>query len=320
MNKKFFQNKKIVITGGNGFFGKHIQEKLKSSNAKVFIPDRNSGLDFRRYEDCTDYFNQTKPDIVINCAANQGGIGFHKGRQADLYMDNVLMGNFLLKAAYENGVKKFINIVAGCSYPGYTEKEELKEDEYWDGEIHDSIYSYGFARKTSVVYGKALFQQYGFSSIHLIFANMYGPGEHFNPEQSKALAAMIKKIYEAKKDNKPFVEIWGTGKPIRDWLYVKDGAEAVLLATENYNDISPLNIGSGSGISVTDLATTIKNIIGYQGEFKYNTDKPDGAMKKIFSVEKMNKELNWVPTTTLEQGIKETIDWFDKNYEYAIKN
>lgn len=149
---------------------------------------------------------------------------------------------------------------------------------------------------------------------------MYGPGEHFNPEQSKALAAMIKKIYEAKKENKPFIEIWGTGKPIRDWLYVKDGAEAVLLATEIYNDISPLNIGSGSGISVTDLATTIKNIIGYQGEFKYNTEKPDGAMKKIFSVEKMDKVLNWLPTTTLEQGIKETIDWFDKNYEYAIKN
>jgi len=320
MNNNFFNNKKIVITGGNGFFGKHLQDKLKSTEAKVFIPDRGTGLDFRKYKDCTEYFKQTKPDIIINCAANQGGIGFHKGRQADLYMDNILMGNYLLKAAYENEVDKFVNIVAGCSYPGYTEKEELKEDEYWDGEIHDSIYSYGFARKTSVVYGKALFQQYGFNSIHLIFANMYGPGEHFNPEQSKALAAMIKKIYEAKKENKPFIEIWGTGKPIRDWLYVKDGAEAVLLATEIYNDISPLNIGSGSGISVTDLATTIKNIIGYQGEFKYNTEKPDGAMKKIFSVEKMDKVLNWLPTTTLEQGIKETIDWFDKNYEYAIKN
>ncbi len=320
MNKEFFQNKKIVITGGNGFFGKHIHEKLKLTEAKIFIPDRKTGLDFRRYEDCLNYFKETKPDIVINCAANQGGIGFHKGRQAELYMDNLLMGNFLLKAAYETGVKKFVNIVAGCSYPGYTEKEELKEDEYWDGEIHDSIYSYGFARKTSVIYGKALFQQYGFKSIHLILANMYGPGEHFNPEQSKALAAMIKKIYEAKRDNLPYIEIWGSGKPIRDWLYVKDGAEAILRATEIYNDISPLNIGSGFGISVTDLATTIKKIIGYEGEFKYNLEKPDGAMKKIFSTKKMEKELNWLPTTSLEQGIKETIDWFDKNYEYAIKH
>jgi GDP-L-fucose synthase len=314
----YFKGKKIVVTGGNGFFGSHIVDCLRKVKCKILIPRTKDGIDFRKYRDCFFYLNKVKPDLVINCAANQGGIGYHNGRQADLFMDNILMGTYLMSASQKVGVKKFINIVAGCSYPGYLDRGEMNEKDYWNGWLHDSIFSYGFSRKASTVYGLALKKQYNFNSIHLIMANMYGPGEHFNPEQSKALAGLIRKIYEAKKKKLPTVEVWGTGKPIRDWLYVKDGAEAVLRAASIYNEVDPLNIATGVGISVSKLAETIKSVIGYNGKLIYNTEKPDGALHKIFGIKKMRKVLNWTPKTTLKMGVKETVKWFDENYKQAV--
>lgn len=314
----YFSDKRIVIPGGNGFFGSHIVETLKKVPCEIFVPKTKEGIDFRKKEDCFAYLQKTNPDIVINCAANQGGIAYHVGKQADLFMDNLLMGSYLMLASQQLGVAKFVNIVAGCSYPGYLEKEEMNETDYWNGWLHDSIFSYGFARKASTVFGLALKKQYNFNSIHLIMANMYGPGEHFNPEQSKALAGLIKKIYEAKKKGLPTVEIWGTGKPLRDWLYVKDGAEGILRATSQYDDITPLNIATGVPVSVIELAETIKKVIGYKGKFIYNISRPDGALHKIFGIHKMKKVLGWVPQTSIEKGIKETVTWFDKNYEHAI--
>lgn len=314
----YFKNKKIVIPGGNGFFGKHIREKLKEVDCEVFVPKTSDGIDFRRKEDCVSYMSIVCPDIVINCAANQGGIGYHHGKQADLFMDNILMGTFLMQASCQVGVKKFVNIVAGCSYPGYVTSNEMNEEDYWNGKIHESIFSYGFSRKASTVYGLALEKQYNFNSIHLIMANMFGPGEHFNPEQSKALAGLIKKVYEAKKKKIPSIEIWGSGKPIRDWLFVKDGAEAILRAAALYNEVEPLNIATGIGISVTELAEIIKKVAKYKGTFVYNKSKPDGAMHKTFGIHKMKKILRWYPQTTIEEGIKQTYTWFEKNYKTAI--
>lgn len=317
---KYFERKKIVVAGGNGFVGSHLVDKLRKIKCEILIPRTRDGIDFRKYENCFSYLDRAKPNIVINCAADQGGIGYHGGRQADLLMKNMRMGLNLLEAAQVLCVEKFVNIVAGCSYPGYLEKAELNEDDYWNGELHESIFSYGFPRKASVAYGKALAMQYGFNSIHLIFANMYGPGEHFNHKQSKALAALIRKFYEAKKYNKPTVEIWGTGRPIRDWLYVKDGAEGILIAAAKYNKVEPLNIASGTGISVKDLAEKIRDIVNYKGKLVYNVNKPDGALKKTLGIKKMKKELNWTPKISIEQGIKETLAWLDKNYNYAINH
>lgn len=315
----YYKNKKIVIPGGNGFLGSHVADQLKAVPCEIFIPKRKDGIDFRKYEDCKSYLGKIKPHVVINCAANQGGIAYFVNRQADIFMDNMLMGNFLMEASQKVGVNKFINIVAACSYPGYLQKEEMIEEDYWSGKVHESIFSLGFPRKASTVYGLALKKQYNFNSIHLIMANMYGPGEHFNPQQSKALGAMIRKIYEAKENKTPEVEIWGTGKPIRDWLYVKDGAEGILVAGAKYNDIEPMNISTGVGISITKLAETIKNVIGYKGKFIYNATKPDGALNKIFGIAKIKKELKWAPKTSIITGIKETAEWFSKNYKTAIK-
>jgi nucleoside-diphosphate-sugar epimerase len=314
----FFKNKKIVVPGGEGFFGMHLVPKLKKLGAYVFVPKHNSPWDFRKSNHCKKLFEQNKFDLVINLAANQGGIGYHKGRQAELYHDNMLMGMHLLEEACVAKVPKFINVVAGCSYPGYLEKEELNEDDYWNGAVHESIFSYGLPRKISVSHGLALKKQYGFNSIHLIYANMYGPGEHFHPEQSKALAGMLLKFYQAKKENLPFVEIWGSGKPVRDQLYVKDGVEGLLKAAELYNEVEPLNIASGVGKSIAHLAETIKNIIGYKGKIFYNKNKPDGAMKKVFGIKNMRSKLNWQPSTPLKKGIKETLKWLKNNYDYAI--
>jgi GDP-L-fucose synthase len=320
MLKIDFLSKKIMIAGGGGFVGTHLQNRLRQTKCKLYIPRTKDGIDFRKWRHTFEYIAKIKPEIIINCAAFQGGIGFHEGKQADLFWDNIQMGMNLMRAAQENKVKKFVNIVAGCSYPGYLEKEELAEEDYWNGKLHETIFSYGFSRKTSVVFGQALKRQYGFNSIHLIMANMYGPGEHFNPFQSKALAGMIKKFYEAKKNKLPSVEIWGTGKPVRDWLYVKDGAEGILEATEKYDEIEPLNIASGHGITIKRLAETIKKIVGYKGNIIYDITKPDGALKKTFSVKKMMEVLGWKPKTPLEMGIKETVEWFEKNYEYAVSH
>lgn len=314
----YFKGKKIVIAGGHGFFGSYIKNRLQKVKCQILVPETKNGIDFRKHEDCISYLSITRPDIVINCAAQQGGIGYHAGKQADLFLDNTMMGLYLMFASQLAGVKKFVNIVAGCSYPGYLNNKEMNEEDYWNGWLHDSIFSYGFARKASTVYGLALKKQHNFNSIHLIMANMYGPREHFNPEQSKALAGLIKKIYEAKKGKLKTVEVWGSGKPIRDWLFVKDGAEAVLRATALYNDIAPLNIATGIGVSISKLAKTIKEIIGFKGKLVYNTSKPDGALHKIFGIKKMKKILNWVPPTSIEEGIKETVIWFSKNYKKAI--
>ena len=312
--KKSLKGKRVAIPGGTGFFGSHIVDKLKRLGVNVDVP-RRPDYDFRKKKDALRYFKKVKPQIVINCAAFQGGIGFHSGKQADLFMDNLLMGSYLMEAAQKTGVKKFVNIIAGCAYPGYLDKGIMDEGDFWSGDLHDSIFSFGFARKASVVLGNALKKQYGFNSIHLVYANMYGPWDHFDPERSKALAALLRKIYEAKKSGSSQVEIWGTGRPIRDWLYVKDGVKGAIRAAEVYDSIEPLNIATGRGVSVTQLANAIKKAVGYTGTFKYDTEKPDGAMKKIFGIKKMKKELGWMPTTSLGQGIRETVDWFERNYK-----
>lgn len=311
------KRKKVAVTGGTGFFGSHIVDRLRENKVNVSVPQR-SVYDFRRKDDCLKFFKRTKPQIVINCAAIQGGIGYHEGRQADLFWDNMVMGCYLMKSAQETGVEKFVNIIAGCAYPGYLDKPVMDEKDFWSGEVHDSIFSYGFSRKASIVYGKALFKQYNFRSIHLVYANMYGPRDHFDLDKSKALPALIRKVYEAKKEGKSEVEIWGTGKPLRDWLYVKDGVEALIRATQMYDDIEPLNIATGQGVSIKKLAQEIKKAVGYKGKFVYNTERPDGAMKKVFSVKKKKEILQWLPQVTIEQGIRETVEWFDQNYETAI--
>ncbi len=310
-----YDHKRIVVAGGSGFLGSRIVNRLYNYNCDVFIPSRKDGLDFTKSTDCLQYLGEVRPDIVFNCAAHQGGIKYQKGREGTIYLDNLLMGTFLMDAACKSNVKKYINVVAGCSYPGYLTDEVMDEAVYWNGPLHESVLNYGFTKKAQVVQGWTFAKQYDFNSIHLLLANMYGPGDHFEPDRSHGLAALIMKFYVAKKSNLASVEIWGTGRPIREWLYVEDAAEGIIRAGDKYNEVDPMNIAVGSGLSISELADLISKILDYKGSLVYKTDMPDGAMKKVLGISRMKAKLNWTPPTSLEIGIKKTVDWLDANYD-----
>ena len=262
-----------------------------------------------------DYFEKVKPKIVIHCAAHVGGIAYNALHPVEVFYDNTNIGLNVVKACLESGVKTFINVMPNCTYPG--EMDEYEESKWWDGPMHLSVLTYGLPRK--MLWGAcfAYCQKYPeFKPIHLILPNMYGPGDHFEIVRSHALGALISKIVDAKINGKKTVNIWGTGKPIREWLYIKDGAMAIIKTLDNIDKFEPneiMNIGVTKGISIKELAELIKQIVGWNGEFNYQTEKPDGAMKKILVSEKMRSKLNWSPPTNIKNGIQKTIEWYMKN-------
>lgn len=307
------KNKRIVITGGGGFLGGHIVSELgKKGFQNIDIPRTKDGSDFRILENVLSYFSRKKPEVVFNCAAHQGGIWYDAQYPGQIYYDNLVMGANTMEAARRAGVEKYINIVAGCSYPGEYEGGVMKEEIYWNGPLHPSVVTYGITKKVQTVQGMVYKKQYGFRSVHIILTNMYGPGDHFEPDRSHALGALIRKFHEAKINNKPDVEIWGTGKPIREWLFVEDAAKGIVLAAERYDEVEPFNMGTGIGHSITELANIIKEIINYKGEIKYDTSKPDGAIKKVMDITRMKTILQWIPKTDIRDGIGKTYEWYLK--------
>ena len=306
---------RILVTGGTGFLGSNVVEILKSSNFEVYSCSRREGIDILNYKSFKDFIDKTHPEMVIHCAAHVGGIAYNRLHPTEVFEDNVGIGLNVAKACYESGINNIINIMPNCVYPGHL--EEYEESKFWDGPIHESVLTYGLPRK---LFWGACFAYWQknpkFKAVHLIYPNMYGPYDHFEIIRSHALGAFISKIVDAKRQGKKTVEIWGTGKPIREWLYVKDGAEAVVKTIENMdkfaaNDI--MNIGVTKGISIKDLANLIKDIVGWDGKFVFQTEKPDGAMKKILVAKKMKDILNWEPSTKLKVGIKDTIEWYQEN-------
>lgn len=314
---QYFNNKKILITGGSGFLGRHIIERLKNCNCEILAP-RKKECDFIYRWQAKNYLEEHRPDIVLHLAAYYGGLKIHDQYPAKIFYENLMMNTNLMHYSFESGVKKFVSMGSDCSYPGYMNKEILTEEDLWAGPVHQTTQNYGYLKKMNSVMGWTYKKQYGFNSIHLILTNMFGPGDKFDPLSSHVVAALIKKFVEAKKDNLPSVEIWGTGKPTRQFLYVEDAADGILLATEKYNSTEPMNLSTRLGArTIGELAETIKKISGYEGELIYNTQKPDGQMKKILDVSKMIGELGWEPKTSLEDGLKKTIEWYFNNKEKA---
>jgi len=217
-----------------------------------------------------------------------------------------------MEAARLGGVKKVVQIGTACSYPGHLENL-LAEEHFWDGPPHETVWNYGLTKKMMSVQGWAYKKQYGLDSIHLILTNLYGPGDSFNPDRSHVAAALVRKFVEATLDGRTSVEVWGTGRPVREFLYVEDCADAILLATERYEDLTPMNIASGAGISIRDLALLIKELAGFTGDIQWNTDKPDGQMVKILDATRMTRELGWTAPTTLREGLAKTIAWYRAN-------
>ena len=313
----YFDNKKILVTGSSGFIGCHLVERLKKYNSQLLTPRRKE-CDFVSQKATEEYFEINKPDIVIHLAAYYGGLKIHDTYPATIYYENLMMNTNMMHNAWKYGVSKYVSMGSDCSYPGYLNKEILTEEDIWMGPVHDTTKNYGYLKKMNAVMGWCYKKQYDFNSIHLIMTNMFGPGDKFNPEVSHVVAALIKKFVDAKKENISNVEIWGSGRPTRQFLYVEDAVEGILIATEKYNNPEPINVSTRIGArTIKELAETIKKVVGYEGGLVFNSSKPDGQMKKILDVSKMIEAFDWEPKTTLEEGLRKTVEWYLINKEEA---
>jgi len=307
------KKKTIFIAGGTGFLGKRLIKKLqKKKQYNLISTSLSEGDDFRNLTKTLFYFQKNKPDIVIHAAAYIGGIKFGLDHAGEVYFNNILISTNLIESARLTGVKLFISPIANCAYPDVVNKD-FKETEFWNGPLHPSVMVYGMVRKAQWAQTWAYAKQYGMKFINLVLPNMYGPGDYFDTERSHALGALLMKIADAKNKNIPEVIVWGTGKPVREWLYVDDGAEALIRSIDINYFVDPINIGVGKGISIADLAETIKEIVGYKGKLVFDRTKPDGAPYKVMRVALCKKIFRWLPSTNLTKGIEETYKWYLNN-------
>ena len=307
------KTKKILITGAQGFVGKHLVknllEKRKVPKENLYLPSFKE-LDLKKWEDCQKAVQGQ--DIVIHLAAVVGGIGLNREIPGEMFYDNIMMGVQLMEAARQAKVEKFVAIGTICAYPKFT-PVPFKEENLWNGYPEETNAPYGLAKKMLLVQAQAYRQQYGFNAIYLLPVNMYGPGDNFDPKKSHVIAALIKKIYEAKKENKDYVEVWGTGKATREFLYVEDGAEGIILAAEKYDKPDPINLGSGMEISIKNLAELVSKLMDYKGEIRWDNSKPDGQPSRRLDVSRAEKEFGFKSKTEFEEGLQNTIDWYKNN-------
>ena len=304
------KNKKILVTGGAGFLGSHIVEKLLEKGVPredVFVPLLRD-FDLRKWENCQKVV--AGQDIVIHLAAKVGGIGFNQEHPAELFYDNLMMGTQMMEAARQAGIEKFVAIGTICVYPKFT-PVPFKEGDLWNGYPEETNAPYGLAKKMLLVQAQAYRQQYGFNAIYLLPVNLYGPRDNFDPKSSHVIPALIKKVADAKKEGKNFIEVWGTGKATREFLYVEDAAEGIILATEKYDKLEPVNLGSGMEISIKDLVELICRLMNFKGEIKWDTAKPDGQPRRMLDVSKSEKEFGFKAKTDFKKGLKNTIDFFN---------
>ena len=311
----FWKNKKVIVTGGSGFLGTPVVEILREKGAEVFVPRRRD-YDLIQLQESLRCFAEHRPEIVIHSAAFYGGIWINQMYPAKIYYENLMMATNVIEACRLSGVKKFVGVGTACSYPGYL-TGELNEEDLWNGPAHETVRNYGMVKKMMQIQCWAYKKQYGFNGIHLILTNLYGPGDTYNPERSHVAAALVRKFVEATQRGDASVEVWGTGKPIREFLFVNDAAEAIVRAAEIYDDVAPVNIGTGIGTSIRELAETIQDVSGFAGTLTWNTEKPDGQMKKILDVRKMKTALQWQPPTALREGLEKTIRWYVANKNAA---
>ncbi len=298
----------ILVTGCTGFLGKRVCSYLELNDIPFFGISRHNGPDLRDRQETLRFFNEKRPLKVINCAAFVGGIQFGYKHPAELFNNNLQMTLNLLEAAHTAKVQRMVNPISNCAYPGSA--TFFKENEFWNGPLHESVMVYGFARKASWVGAWAYAKQYGLDVINLILSNMYGPEDHFEEERSHALGALIMKIVKAQRAGQKQVIVWGTGKPVREWIHVDDGAEAMVRALHVSPCIDPINIGIGKGISIWEMASLIKELVGYEGELVLDPTKPDGAPYKTVDGSRGAQHFGWAPQRDFKQGVAEAVDWY----------
>lgn len=306
----FWNNRKIIVTGGAGFLGSFVAEVLARNGAEVFIPKKDE-CDLRILVNIKKIFDNFTPEMVIHLAASVGGIGANMKNPGRYFYDNIMMGVQLMEEARLRKVGKFVNIGTICSYPKFT-PVPFKEKDLWSGYPEETNAPYGLAKKMLIVQSQAYRQQYGFNSINLLQVNLYGPRDNFDPESSHVIPALIKKCLDAVRNNDKTVTVWGTGKPTREFLYVEDAARGILMAAEKYDKSEPVNLGSGFEIPIKDLTTLIARLAGFKGKVVWDASKPDGQPRRCLDVTKAKKEFGFQAEVGFEDGLKRTIEWYKK--------
>lgn len=301
--------KRITVTGGAGFLGSHVVSKLRESGSQnIFVP-RSKDYDLVDNNDVKRLYRDARPDIVIHLAGRVGGIGANKQNPGKFFYDNLMMGVQMMEQGRLAGIEKFVAIGTICAYPKFT-PVPFKEKDLWNGYPEETNAPYGLAKKMLLVQAQAYRQQYGFNAIYLLPVNLYGPGDNFDPDKSHVIPALIKKCLDAIESGKQEVVVWGTGKPTREFLYVEDAAEAIVLATQKYDKPEPVNIGSGFEISIKELANLIARLTGFKGRIVWDTTKPDGQPRRRLDTSKAEIEFGFKAKTKFEEGLRRTIEWY----------
>lgn len=305
----FWSDKRVLVTGGAGFLGSFVAEKLKDRGCKdIFVP-RSRDYNLVEMEAVKRIYKDAKPDTVIHLAAKVGGIGANRENPGRFFYDNLMMGVQMIEVGRQVGVEKFVSVGTICSYPKFT-PVPFKEEDLWNGYPEETNAPYGLAKKMLLVQSQAYHQQYGFNSIYLLQVNLYGPRDNFDLESSHVIPALIRKCAEAKEKDKDSIVVWGTGKPTREFLYVEDAAEGILLATERYNKQDPINLGAGFEISIREILDMIIKLTGFKGKVIWDNNKPDGQPRRMLDTSKAEREFGFKAKTSLEKGLEKTIEWY----------
>jgi len=302
-------NKRILVTGGAGFLGRQVVKQLCQAGAKlekITVP-RSRDYDLRSLEKCQQAVAQQ--DIVIHLAAHVGGIGLNQEKPAELFYDNLMMGTQLIHAAYQAGIEKFVCVGTICAYPKFT-PVPFKEDDLWNGYPEETNAPYGVAKKALLVQLQSYRQQYGFNGIYLLPVNLYGPEDNFDPGSSHVIPALIRKVHEAQLKEEKQLAVWGDGSPTREFLYSTDAALGIVMGTQDYNDPEPVNLGTGYEISIRDLVELICQLMEFEGEIVWQTDKPNGQPRRCLDTERAKQAFGFTSKVDFKEGLKNTIDWY----------
>jgi len=313
----FWRAKRVTVTGGAGFLGSHVVEKLGHVGCSdIFVP-RSRDYDLRQLDGVRRLLRDAKPDIVMHLAAQVGGIGANRAHPAEFFYSNLLMGTQLFHECWRACIQKLVIVGTVCSYPKFT-TVPFKEEDLWNGYPEETNAPYGLAKKMLLVQSQSYREQYGFNSIYLLQVNLYGPRDNFSLETSHVIPALIRKCVDAKRRGDNQIVVWGTGKPTREFLYVTDAAEGILLASERYDKSDPINLGSGIEISISELAALVARLVGFEGKILWDKSKPDGQPRRRLDTTRADELFGFRAKTNLEQGLKCTIDWYLSNRNLSI--
>jgi GDP-L-fucose synthase len=310
MTTEFWPERRVMVTGGAGFLGRAVVRRLEAAGARTIFVPRSAAFDLRTADGIRRALDEANPDLVIHLAAVVGGIGANRANPGRFFYDNAIMGIQLIEQARLRKLAKLVTVGTVCSYPSHT-PVPFREDDLWDGYPEETNAPYGLAKKMLLLQGQAYREQYGLNATYLIPVNLYGPGDNFDPDSSHVIPALIKKCVDAREAGAPFIEVWGTGRASREFLYVDDAAEGIVLAAERYDGSDPVNLGTGSEITIRELVELIARLTGFAGEIRWDPSKPDGQLRRSLDTSRAEALFGFRARVPFEEGLRRTIEWYE---------